>query len=229
MMHFSQLYRPDEIAGILDARLPPALRTQVVPFVPARRALAGLSRGAMAKRSRPRPRRHRCRSDSTTPRPATATAMRWQPRSPTSSISTPSSPATAPMWSPSTCVAAQEAGMIHGADRPRQGHRHAAADRPRRARSPSGGAGVPARPTSAPVAGAPRSSSCVRAADEATALVAVMQAPVTLVAAALMPAVTLVAMTVLAAAALAAAPPALATTGLAAASPTALGSPRAGM
>jgi ribonuclease Z len=33
MMHFSQLYRPDEIAGILDARLPPALRKKVVPFV----------------------------------------------------------------------------------------------------------------------------------------------------------------------------------------------------
>jgi ribonuclease Z len=35
MMHFSQLYRPDEVAGILDARLPPALRARVVPFVPA--------------------------------------------------------------------------------------------------------------------------------------------------------------------------------------------------
>jgi ribonuclease Z len=34
MMHFSQLYRPDEIAGILDARLPPALRKKVIPFVP---------------------------------------------------------------------------------------------------------------------------------------------------------------------------------------------------
>ncbi|HET7499536.1 MAG TPA: MBL fold metallo-hydrolase [Kofleriaceae bacterium] len=35
LMHFSQIYRPDEIAGILDARLPPALRPRVVPFVPA--------------------------------------------------------------------------------------------------------------------------------------------------------------------------------------------------
>lgn len=35
LMHFSQIYRPDEIAGILDARLPPALRRRVVPFVPA--------------------------------------------------------------------------------------------------------------------------------------------------------------------------------------------------
>jgi len=34
MMHFSQLYRPDEIAGILDARLPPALRKKVIPFIP---------------------------------------------------------------------------------------------------------------------------------------------------------------------------------------------------
>jgi ribonuclease Z len=35
MMHFSQIYRPDEIAGILDARLPPALRRKVIPFVPS--------------------------------------------------------------------------------------------------------------------------------------------------------------------------------------------------
>ncbi len=34
MMHFSQLYRPDEISGILDARLPPQLRAKVIPFVP---------------------------------------------------------------------------------------------------------------------------------------------------------------------------------------------------
>jgi len=34
LMHFSQLYRPDEIAGILDARLPPDLRKRVIPFVP---------------------------------------------------------------------------------------------------------------------------------------------------------------------------------------------------
>ena len=35
MMHFSQIYRPDEITGILDARLPPELRKKVIPFIPA--------------------------------------------------------------------------------------------------------------------------------------------------------------------------------------------------
>ncbi len=35
MMHVSQLYRPDEVASILDARVPPALRKRIVPFVPA--------------------------------------------------------------------------------------------------------------------------------------------------------------------------------------------------
>ena len=35
MMHFSQLYRPDEITGILDARLPAELRRKVIPFIPA--------------------------------------------------------------------------------------------------------------------------------------------------------------------------------------------------
>lgn len=35
LMHFSQLYRPDEVAGILDARVPPELRRRIVPFVPA--------------------------------------------------------------------------------------------------------------------------------------------------------------------------------------------------
>lgn len=34
-MHFSQLYRPDEIAGILDARLPAELRRRVIPFIPS--------------------------------------------------------------------------------------------------------------------------------------------------------------------------------------------------
>jgi ribonuclease Z len=34
LMHFSQIYRPDEIAGILDARLPPSLRKRVLPFAP---------------------------------------------------------------------------------------------------------------------------------------------------------------------------------------------------
>jgi ribonuclease Z len=35
LMHFSQLYRPDEVPGILDARLPPELRKKVIPFIPA--------------------------------------------------------------------------------------------------------------------------------------------------------------------------------------------------
>ncbi len=35
LMHFSQLYRPDEIANILDKRLPAKLRAKVIPFVPA--------------------------------------------------------------------------------------------------------------------------------------------------------------------------------------------------
>ncbi len=34
LMHFSQLYRPDEVVAILDARVPPALRARIVPFVP---------------------------------------------------------------------------------------------------------------------------------------------------------------------------------------------------
>lgn len=34
LMHFSQLYRPDEIAKILDARVPPALRKRIIPFAP---------------------------------------------------------------------------------------------------------------------------------------------------------------------------------------------------
>jgi ribonuclease Z len=34
LMHLSQLYRPDEVAGILDARLPPGLRAKVIPFTP---------------------------------------------------------------------------------------------------------------------------------------------------------------------------------------------------
>jgi ribonuclease Z len=34
MMHFSQLYRPDEIPALLDARLPAELRPRVVPFIP---------------------------------------------------------------------------------------------------------------------------------------------------------------------------------------------------
>lgn len=35
MMHVSQLYRPDEVAGILDRRVPEALRKKIIPFVPA--------------------------------------------------------------------------------------------------------------------------------------------------------------------------------------------------
>lgn len=34
LMHISQLYRPDEVAEILDARVPPGLRRRIVPFVP---------------------------------------------------------------------------------------------------------------------------------------------------------------------------------------------------
>jgi ribonuclease Z len=34
LMHFSQLYRPDEIAGILDKRVPPSLRARIIPFAP---------------------------------------------------------------------------------------------------------------------------------------------------------------------------------------------------
>jgi ribonuclease Z len=34
LMHFSQLYRPDEIRPILDRRLPPELRSRVLPFAP---------------------------------------------------------------------------------------------------------------------------------------------------------------------------------------------------
>ena len=33
MMHFSQIYHPDEVTRILDARLPPELRAKVIPFV----------------------------------------------------------------------------------------------------------------------------------------------------------------------------------------------------
>ncbi|HEX7703914.1 MAG TPA: MBL fold metallo-hydrolase [Kofleriaceae bacterium] len=34
MMHVSQLYRPDEVASILDRRVPPELRKRIIPFVP---------------------------------------------------------------------------------------------------------------------------------------------------------------------------------------------------
>jgi ribonuclease Z len=35
LMHVSQLYRTDEVAGILDRRVPPELRKRIIPFVPA--------------------------------------------------------------------------------------------------------------------------------------------------------------------------------------------------
>lgn len=35
LMHFSQIYQPGEIAGLLDARVPRALRKRIVPFVPS--------------------------------------------------------------------------------------------------------------------------------------------------------------------------------------------------
>lgn len=35
LMHFSQLYRPDEVSALLDARLPPDLRKRVIPFAPS--------------------------------------------------------------------------------------------------------------------------------------------------------------------------------------------------
>ena len=34
LMHCSQLYQPHEVAKILDARVPPALRKRLIPFVP---------------------------------------------------------------------------------------------------------------------------------------------------------------------------------------------------
>ena len=34
LMHCSQLYRTDEVAGILDRRVPAALRKRIIPFVP---------------------------------------------------------------------------------------------------------------------------------------------------------------------------------------------------
>ena len=34
VMHLSQLYRPDEVGAILDARVPSALRKRMIPFVP---------------------------------------------------------------------------------------------------------------------------------------------------------------------------------------------------
>ncbi|MBS1119279.1 MAG: ribonuclease family protein [Deltaproteobacteria bacterium] len=34
LMHISQLYRPNEVAEILDRRVPPRLRSRIIPFVP---------------------------------------------------------------------------------------------------------------------------------------------------------------------------------------------------
>jgi ribonuclease Z len=34
LMHVSQIYRPDEVAAVLDARVPPELRRRIIPFVP---------------------------------------------------------------------------------------------------------------------------------------------------------------------------------------------------
>jgi len=36
MMHVSQLYAPDQVAAVLDRRVPAALRSRIVPFVPDR-------------------------------------------------------------------------------------------------------------------------------------------------------------------------------------------------
>ena len=41
MMHVSQIYRPDEVAAVLDARVPPELRRRIIPFVPAGAAWPG--------------------------------------------------------------------------------------------------------------------------------------------------------------------------------------------
>jgi ribonuclease Z len=36
MMHISQLYRPDEVGAILDARVPASLRKRIIPFAPSK-------------------------------------------------------------------------------------------------------------------------------------------------------------------------------------------------
>jgi ribonuclease Z len=41
LMHCSQLYRPDEVRGILDRRLPPALAARVIAFTPNAREWPG--------------------------------------------------------------------------------------------------------------------------------------------------------------------------------------------
>jgi ribonuclease Z len=41
VMHVSQIYRPDEVAAILDRRVPPELRARMIPFVPSGSAWPG--------------------------------------------------------------------------------------------------------------------------------------------------------------------------------------------
>ncbi|MGE0871327.1 MAG: MBL fold metallo-hydrolase [Kofleriaceae bacterium] len=41
LMHVSQIYRPDEVSGLLDRRVPPELRAKLIPFVSARTAWPG--------------------------------------------------------------------------------------------------------------------------------------------------------------------------------------------
>jgi ribonuclease Z len=41
LMHFSQIYTPQEVVEILDRRCPPGLRERIIPFVPARGAWPG--------------------------------------------------------------------------------------------------------------------------------------------------------------------------------------------
>ena len=36
LMHFSQLYRPDEVRELLAARCPPSLHKRLVPLLPSR-------------------------------------------------------------------------------------------------------------------------------------------------------------------------------------------------
>jgi len=35
LMHFSQIYRPDEISALLDRRVPAKLRAKIIPFIPS--------------------------------------------------------------------------------------------------------------------------------------------------------------------------------------------------
>ena len=40
-MHFSQIYKPEEVKPILESRLPPDLVCRVIPFVPRRKHWPG--------------------------------------------------------------------------------------------------------------------------------------------------------------------------------------------